>query len=40
MTLLLRMRNTYKLIAMIAGVGTLAGLIATGCGTVPGGRPL
>jgi DNA gyrase inhibitor GyrI len=37
MTLLLPMKNALKLIAMISGLGTLAGLIATGCGTVRGG---
>jgi hypothetical protein len=37
MTLLLRVRNTLNLTAIIAGLGTLAGLIATGCGTVRGG---
>jgi hypothetical protein len=31
------MKNTLKLVAMIAGLGTLVGLIATGCGTVRGG---
>jgi DNA gyrase inhibitor GyrI len=31
------MRNNLKLVVMIAGLGTLAGLIATGCGTVRGG---
>jgi len=37
MTRLLPMQNPLKLIAMIAGLGTLAGLMATGCGTVRGG---
>lgn len=37
MTPLVHMKNTIKLIAMIAGIGTLTGLIATGCGTVRGG---
>ena len=37
MTLLLPMKKTLKLIAMITGLGTLAGLVATGCGTVRGG---
>jgi DNA gyrase inhibitor GyrI len=31
------MKNKLKLIAMNAGLGTLAGFIATGCGTVRGG---
>ena len=34
---LIPMNNQLKLIAMIAGLGTLAGLMATGCGTVRGG---
>lgn len=37
MTVLLRMRKRLKLIAMISGLGTFAGLITTGCGTVRGG---
>ena len=37
MTLLLPMKNKLKLIPMIAGIGTLVGFIATGCGTVRGG---
>jgi len=31
------MKNKLKLIPMIAGIGTLVGFIATGCGTVRGG---
>lgn len=34
---LLRMKNTFKLLAMLAGLGTLVGFIASGCGTVRGG---
>jgi DNA gyrase inhibitor GyrI len=37
MTRLLPMKNPLNLIAMIAGLGTLAGMLATGCGTVRGG---
>lgn len=37
MTPLPRMKNTLKISAMIAGLGTLAGCIATGCGTVRSG---
>jgi len=36
MTLLLPMKTGRNLIAMIAGLGTLVGLLATGCGTVRG----
>jgi hypothetical protein len=36
MTILLLMKNRLNLITMIAQLGTLAGLIATGCGTVRG----
>ena len=32
-----RMTNTSKRLAMLAGLGTLVGFIATGCGTVRGG---
>jgi len=37
MTLLLPMKNKPRLIIMIAGIGTLVGLVATGCGTVRAG---
>ncbi len=37
MNFVLRMNSRSKLIAMIAAFGTLAGLIATGCGTVRAG---
>ena len=37
MTFVLRMNSRFKLIAMIAAFGTLAGLIATGCGAVRAG---
>ncbi len=37
MTFVLRMKSRSKRIAMIAAFGTLAGLIATGCGTVRAG---
>ncbi len=37
MTLLLRMNRKSNRIALIAGFGTLSGLVATACGTVRGG---
>jgi hypothetical protein len=37
MTFALRMKSRFKLRAMITAFGTLAGLIATGCGTVRAG---
>ncbi len=36
-TSVLRMKSRSQLTAMIAGLGTMAGLIATGCGTVRAG---
>ncbi len=37
MIILIRMKTTLRLITMLAGLGTLVGVIATGCGTVRGG---